>query len=113
MSKTREILEARIDELTTDPLERAKVRMGDAFNRGGVRELLKATQKRLNAITSIAKAEGLIDAIWEVIRKNPFRLKPDELEQLKAIATDAQRRLDAEQESVQTRTSRMRKLLGT
>jgi hypothetical protein len=72
-----------------DPVARAKQRMTDAFNRGGAKDLIDSTTRRLKATKSIAKLEGLVQAIAEVIETNEFNLTDDEKTLLQEIADSA------------------------
>ena len=50
-------------EAPKDPVERAKVRMDDAYERGGFEKMRRATEIRIQAMKSADKLRGLVKAL--------------------------------------------------
>lgn len=63
-----------------EPVARAMKRMSDAFDRGGFKKMIRATEIRLNAIKNPAKREGMLAAIALHLKDNKYT--PAEKKQL-------------------------------
>jgi hypothetical protein len=75
--------------ISSDPVERAKTRMRDAYARGGIRKLIQATEIRLRAIRNWSKAQGMVNAIEEIIADDEFQLSSQEEGWLRDLADQA------------------------
>ena len=52
-----------------DPVARARMRMNDAAKRGGLDELVKATEKRIKATHDSQKVDGIVAALDQTIAR--------------------------------------------
>lgn len=55
-----------------EPIARALKRMADAFDRGGFKKMIRATEIRLNAVKKPEKREGMLAAIALHIKDNKY-----------------------------------------
>lgn len=66
------LLAEAYDDVPSDPVERALRRMDDAFKRGGIQGMVRATEIRMNATKDRAKLLGMVHAILKAIDTKRF-----------------------------------------
>lgn len=61
------LVESILEDAPAEPVARALQRMDDAFKRGGVSGLVRATEIRLQATKDASKLRGMMTAIAKVL----------------------------------------------
>jgi len=96
-TKALETLDRILDEVSSHPVLRAKERMVDAHRRGGLEELIKATEKRIKATKDRDKLEGIAAALAELAAHG---LQADAKDRITKLSTKVSEKLAGMQEEI-------------
>lgn len=91
MTALRDLIQD-LHEVSAEPLARAKERMAAALQRGGTSELVKATEKRLNATEDRGKLMGIAQAVDSLIADWPMLFAASDRRRLETIRDAAKKK---------------------